>query len=171
MTTIVLKLSELPASYRSLGPRLMSAAMRGAARGAMHAVSTLQRATSAAPPANPNGVGQGGAVNTGFYKRAWKWRATPDGALVYNVASYASVIEKGRRPGKFPPKEVIVRWIQRRMGKSLKEAQALAFVVRRAIARRGLLARNVAGGARKDIEANFWVDVLAELDRELRKHP
>jgi hypothetical protein len=170
MTTIRLSLKDFPASYRQLGPRLNEAALRGAMRGAHHAVATLQRATSAAGPANPQGVGTGGAVNTGHYKRAWKAERLSDGARVYNVAPYASVIEHGRRAGtKMPPKEVITRWIQRRLGKPLKEARAMAFVVQRAIAKRGLVGRKVMTNAQFDIMQDFYQDLVAELDREMAR--
>jgi len=62
---------------------------------------------------------------------------------VLNTAPYASIIELGRRPGKFPPPGVLRGWITRRLGKTEAEARAMEFVVSRAIARRGLRARLV----------------------------
>ena len=144
--------------------------MRGARRGALHAVSTLQRATGTASPANPAGRGTGGAVNTGHYKRAWKWEMEPDGARVHNVAPYASVIEEGRRAGsRFPPTTAIKEWAQRRLGLSEKEAKAAAYPIARAIARRGLVGRKVLGKALPKIEEDFIQGVLKELEKEMTR--
>lgn len=164
-------LSKLPGQYKALGAAMKTAAVKGVRRGAFRAVAMLHQFTGQAPPANPGGIGSGGAVNTAFYKRAWKQQALPDGARVYNAAPYAGVIEYGRRPGSFPPKEPIVRWIQRRLGKSEKEARRLSFIVRRAIAVRGLLPRLVLTGAQNQaaIRKAFNDEVIKELDLALAK--
>jgi hypothetical protein len=171
MTTVHLKLEELAPVFRRMGARTVAAAKRGALRGALRAVSTLQRATSMATPANPKQIGVGGAVNTAHYKRSWKAEQLPDGARVYNSAPYAGVIEHGRRAGSFPPLREIERWAQRRMGLNPKEAKAAAFPIARAIARRGLLARKVMGNAQAEIEQGFLEEVRKELERELARGP
>jgi hypothetical protein len=171
MTTIRLQLSEFAPVFQRLGPRLVTAAKRGALRGALRAVSTLQRATGQASPANPGMKGEGGAVNTGHYKRAWKAEQLPDGARVYNQAPYAAVIEHGRRPGTFPPLKQIERWAQRRMGLTPKEAKAAAYPIARAIARRGLQGRKVMTNVQPQIERDFLEEVRKELERELARGP
>ena len=168
-TTLHIDPKELGAWYRKLGPRMNKAALRGAKRGGLHAVSTLQRATSRATPANPGGVGTGGAVNTAFYKRAWKSEPTSTGVRVYNAARYSSIIEYGRRPGKFPPLAVIRDWAQRRLGLSRKEAERAAFPIARAIAKRGLVPRKVLSNALPQIHSHFLQEVVAELDREMAR--
>ncbi len=172
MTTIKLQLGELAPVFQRMGPRAVAAAKRGALRGALRAVSTLQRAVGQAPPANPAQKGVGGALNTGHYKRSWKAEQLPDGARVYNTAPYAGVIEHGRREGSaFPPLKEIERWAQRRLGLNPKEAKAAAFPIARAIAKRGLLARKVMGNAQAQVEKDFLEEVRKELDRELARGP
>lgn len=164
-TVINIKLADLPAQFRKLGKRLPVACRRGALRGALRAVQTLQRATGLVPPASPYGAT--GAVNTGFYKRAWKYEATPDGARVFNAANYAAVIEYGRRPGRFPPSAAIVDWAQRRLGLTREQAKAAAFPIARAIAKRGLQPRRTMTDKLPDIEKQFFEELVKELDREL----
>jgi len=166
-TVMRLSLADLAGWYKLLGPRLNKAARRGAIRGAFRALSTVQRAVGKAPPANPAGIGTGGAFNTGYYKRAWKAEGTTYGARLYNAAKYAGVIEKGRRPGTFPPTTAIRDWAQRRLGLTREEAQRAAFPIARAIAKRGLMARNVMADQIPTIEKDFTVEVEKELNREL----
>ena len=163
--TMEVRLQDFPATYRKLGKKLPEAVMRGAVRGAMRAVSTLQRATSTASPADPGGKGQSGAVNTGAYKRAWKWEKLDMAVRVYNASPYAGIIEHGRRPGRFPPLSVIEHWAQRKLGLSKKEAKAAAFPIARAIAKRGLAGRKVLTKAAPKLEQDFIAEIRAELDR------
>lgn len=167
MTVFKLPLSALGGQYKKLGAGVKVAAAKGIQRGAFRVQATLQQLTGQAPPANPNGIGTGGAVNTGFYKKAWKIQMLPDGARVFNAATYAGIIDFGRRPGKFPPKEVIVRWIQRRLQKPEKEARKMAFVVQRAIAKRGLLARRVLSGNVPMLKQIWAEELTKELDAAL----
>jgi len=170
MTSVTLSLKDLGTSYKVIGTGMVNAAKRGALRGALRAVSTLVIATGQASPANPGNKGQGGAVNTGHYKRSWKAERMSDGARVHNTAPYASVIESGRRAGSaFPPIKLIERWAQRRLGLSPKEAKAAAFPIARAIAKRGLKGRKVMEKALPKIEQDFLVEVEAELALELAK--
>lgn len=172
MTTTVIKMSlkELPAAFLSLGKRLPVAARRGALRGALRAVQTLQRATGLVGPANPAGKGEGGAVNTANYKRNWKYAALPDGARVFNSATYAGVIEFGRRQGaRQPPTQAIVDWAQRRLGLTRTQAKAAAFPIARAIRKRGLLPRKTMTDQLPRIEKDFFEEVEKELQRELAK--
>jgi hypothetical protein len=172
MTSRVLRIdmSDFGPSYRRLGAEFGAAGRRGALKGAMRAVGTLQRATSKAPPANPSGKGKGGAVNTGAYKRGWKWAKEPDGASVYNAMAYASIIENGRRKNsRRPPLDVIARWAQRKLGLSVREARRAAFPIARAIAKRGLIARQVMGSSVLKIEEDFLIEVIKELDKALLK--
>lgn len=160
--------------YRKLGgrthgtrSRLFIAVRRGLIRAGHRAVGELQRATSAAGPANPNGTGTGGAVNTGNFKRSWKNTPMTDGALVHNTAAYGGVIEGGRRTGRFPPMNAIRDWAQRRLGLSREEAARAAFPIARAIAKRGLMARKVMASTLPAIEKFLAGEIEAELQREL----
>lgn len=54
-------------------------------------------------------------------------------------ADHALVVHEGRRPGKpMPPRAPIVRWLQKKAGLSLEEAERAQFPVRRKIARSGI---------------------------------
>jgi len=172
MTTHTLKLSgpEFLLYMGKLGDKFEGAARRGAMRGALRAVRHLQAQTGRAAPANPQGVGVGGAVNTGQYKRSWKARNTSSGADVLNDAGYASIIEHGRRSGsRFPPLGAIEQWARRRLNLNAKEAKAAAFPIARAIAKRGLRGRKILGSSIPLIEEWFLDAVRKELERELSR--
>lgn len=156
-SVIRLDMNQLPAFYKALGPRMKTAAQRGALRGALASVSILHRFTVKA-----------GAVNTGAYRLGWKGERIESGARVFNRASYAAIIEYGRRANsRFPPLPIIERWARRKLGLASKEAKRAAYPIARAIARRGLPARDVMRDAQPEIQAAFLRSVFAELDREL----
>lgn len=93
-------------------------------------------------------------VDRGGYRRSVKVMKLPNGARAHSTAPYAAIIEWGRRPGaRMPPVRLIAAWLARKgfvKGVGSKrfatESQhrrllSVAFVVARAIARRGLPAR------------------------------
>jgi hypothetical protein len=150
---------------RRMTEELMPTAIEGAYLAALRGVGIMQRRTREAPPANPAGKGSGGAVNTGDFLRRWKAEQLSDGARTYNESPYGPVIEHGRRaPKKPPPKEVIVRWIQRRLGKTEDEARSIAFVVARAIGKRGLIGRKIAEDGQDEISEI----ALEEIEKAIR---
>jgi len=117
---LVLNSREFAAYHARLAAEFRPAVLRGVHSGAQRAVGYLVQRTRAAPPANPAGVGQGGAVNTGAFIRRWKAVRLPDGAELVNDSPYAGIVdpdaEYGRRPGsKFPPKAELIAWIKRRL--------------------------------------------------------
>lgn len=58
--------------------------------------------------------------------------------IIGTPSKYGLVVEKGRKPGgKMPPKGVLRRWVEVKMGASGKEADRIEFLVRRKIARKG----------------------------------
>lgn len=57
--------------------------------------------------------------------------------LVVNPVSYAWPVEAGRRPGKMPPVDAIKLWVIRKGIARGKEADSAAFLIARAIGRRG----------------------------------
>lgn len=128
-----------------LGTRAEGAYKRGLLSAAMRARTIMDAAVKTAPPASPRG--SVGAFNTGYYARAWKVERTENGVHIYNLAPYAGVIEYGRRPGaRPPPKKVMVKYAQRKLGLSAKEARRVGFLMARAIGRRGLAPRRVLTG-------------------------
>jgi hypothetical protein len=127
-------------------------------------------------------------VNYGAYLRAWKAEGDPDGAALFNSSKYAGVIERGRRPGKFPPIAAIAQWALRRLrlkpegarrgGRrstsfSADEVMAPAFKaawpIARAIARRGLLPRLIMTGAEHILGAYFHEEIDRATEAALRK--
>lgn len=170
-TVLHMSMKQYAEYHRKLGKRLIPAAKRGAFRAALRSQRHLVAATSEAPPANPQQVGIGGAVNYGNFKRSWRSGKTNEGARVYNIAAYAGVIEFGRRIGKFPPIHFIAQWAQRRLSMSPVEAKRAAFPIARAIASRGLLPRRILADAFQDIAVYALEEIKKELDRELRRKP
>lgn len=90
-------------------------------------------------------------INTGQYIRAWQAKPLGDGAVLFNDNPVASIIERGRRPGsRMPPIDKIAEWLEQKMRGQVKnrrdrakQARGLAFVVARAIAKRGLPAHRI----------------------------
>jgi len=169
MATLTFDLREYGPFLARLGERrLMEGARRGALSAALRSVALMQRLTDRAAPANPGGTGTGGAVNSGHFRRAWNASALPDGAELFNDAPYAGVIEGGRRPGtRFPPVEAIARWVQRRLGLSESDAKAAAYVIARAISKRGLRGRKILDGSLSEIRAYVHEEILRELAVEM----
>jgi hypothetical protein len=50
----------------------------------------------------------------GSYARSWFALSIADGGRLYSKSPYASVIDGGRRPGKFPPIQPIIGWVHRK---------------------------------------------------------
>jgi hypothetical protein len=54
-------------------------------------------------------------VDRGTYRRSFKAQKVANGAVFYNFAPHAPIIEMGRRPGsKMPPVGVILAWVKRK---------------------------------------------------------
>jgi len=53
-------------------------------------------------------------VDRGTYRRSFKVQDITDGVVIYNFAPHAGVIERGRRPGRMPPIDVIQAWVRRK---------------------------------------------------------
>ena len=109
---------------------------------------------------------------TGAYRTSWEVQRTKTGAKLVNTAPYAKVIEWGRRPGaKAPPPEVIREWVRQKLvpaGKVDDNEAAIksaAFLIGRAIKRRGIPAKLVLATADLDMRLVF----RATLRKRLRK--
>lgn len=80
-------------------------------------------------------------VNFGTARQAWTHQitGTPANLLgeVFNPLEYALPLELGRRPGKQPPTSAIELWVTRKLGLSGSEARNTAYLIARAIGRRG----------------------------------
>lgn len=99
-------------------------------------------------------------VDRGEYRRHARVYETPRGAIFANDAPHAPIVEDGRRPGRWPPRDAIEGWVRRkfrlriselvpaRQGRSVRAARerwfrSMAFLVSRKIARRGIEGRHV----------------------------
>ena len=56
---------------------------------------------------------------------------------------YGPVVEEGRRPGSVPPPEALRPWVERKLGVPSSESKGVAFLIARAIGRRGTPGRRV----------------------------
>ena len=172
MPVVKIDMRQYVESTRRMSKEILDAAMDGAYSAAFRSVDVMHRRTREAPPANPAGKGSGGAVNTGAFLQAWKAERTAEGARSFNNKPYAPVVEHGRRaPKKPPPKEAIVRWIQRRLRKTESEARSLAFVIARAIGKRGLKGRKIAEGAEQEIREIAAEEIGRAVKEALEKQP
>lgn len=117
---------------------------------------------------------------TGAYRTSWEVQRTKTGAKLVNLAPYAKVIEWGRRPGaKAPPPEVIQEWVRKKLvplgklegitdenvGDHEATIKSVAFLIGRAIKRRGIPAKLVLATADLDMRLVF----RATLRKRLRK--
>lgn len=52
-------------------------------------------------------------------------------------ARYGMPLERGRKPGKWPPRAAIALWVRRKLQVSDDEVESVAFLIQRAIGQRG----------------------------------
>ena len=153
-----------------IAKEFIPAAKRGCYSAALRSVELMVEETRRAPPANPAGKGEGGAVNTGDYLRSWKAEKASYGARYYNDRSYAAVIEWGRRAGRKPPPKIrIEEWARRRLGLNEKEAKRAAYPIARAISRRGLVGRRIMEDSSSRVADIAVEEIDREIQAELRK--
>lgn len=169
---LVLNSRQFALYHQHLVERFRPAVLSGVHSGAQRAIPYLVQRTRLAAPANPGGVGSGGAVNTGAFIRGWRVLRNDDGATITNQAAHAPHVEAGRRPGgKFPPRSALVPWIMRRLGNSADEANRLYYPIAKAISKRGLIGRRIlsADEASREILRLVEAEVVAELNRAMKK--
>lgn len=172
MAVLRVNSAEFARYHRQLAERFRPALLRGVHSGAARAVQHLVGATRVAPPANPAGIGTGGAVNTGQFIRNWRWYKLDDGATISNATGYGPVIEGGRRAGaKVPPLDAIYAWARRRLGLSHREAMRARYPIAKAIARRGLLGRRIVADNSSEILRLVNMEVIHELERAIATPP
>jgi hypothetical protein len=109
---------------------------------AKETLNLLRVRTLATPPASPNG--EVGAVASGSFLRGWRISYRGRQVIVSNVARHAIYVEGGRRAGaRPPPSDALLGWITLKLGLTGREAKTAAFLIARAIGRRGLRPRPV----------------------------
>lgn len=110
-------------------------------------------------------------VDRGTYRRGFQAHDTSGGAVFLNVSPHAGIIEDGRRPGsRQPPVAAIEAWLRRKMRVAWKKRKmtpsawrSAAFMVARAIARRGLPAHKILA----KVEAQLGPIVRNEVTKAL----
>jgi len=90
-----------PAMEKGLRGIALRAARYGATRGVLHSRRAGIRAT-------------------GTYEQSFSSHETPDGAVVGNASEHAVFVELGRRPGRRPPLDAILKWLVNKGLVSLK---------------------------------------------------
>lgn len=100
MRVKVKNLVELEQRLKKLAPSmakgLQAVALRAARHGATRGVTHARRA---------------GIRATGTYEQSFVAHATTEGAVVGNTSEHAVFVEVGRRPGRRPPLEAILKWL------------------------------------------------------------
>jgi bacteriophage HK97-gp10 putative tail-component len=110
-------------------------------------------------------------INTGEYARSWQAKKLDNGAVIFNDAPYAAIIENGRRPGsRPPPSDVIFKWLEQKLRGQVKNrrdrvkaAKGMAFVIARAIGKRGLPAHRVMARTRVRLNRLVQAEVAGVL--------
>jgi hypothetical protein len=105
-------------------------------------------------------LGKYAPINLGNYLRGWQAKDTEDGAVLFNDVPYADIIESGRRPNRrMPPTRVIEEWLEQKLrgrvknrGKRRAQAKSLAFVVARAIGKRGLPGKHIMRKTKRQLD-------------------
>lgn len=159
MPTIRMNITEWKAYQWKLAANYKPTLMRGVLSGAKRCLAYIQKRTRDAK-----------AVDTGAYLRAWKAEPTDAGAHVYNAAPYSPIIEYGRRSGaRQPPVAALISWVKHKLGIKDEEARSVAFLIARAIGRRGLPARRIATAPEAITEMTKIVgdEIQHEIDRML----
>ena len=159
-----IKFTQLGQFEKALGAEFPRAMKLGLGRVGKNAVAILKRRTRTCAPASANG--SIGAVAEGTFLKGWKWRRVgTDTVVVQNDAPHAVYVEEGRRPGAPPPPtSALIPWIRRKFtnlkGRDERGRYAraqdteaiyarLAFVIARAIGRRGLRGRHILRDAQE----------------------
>lgn len=129
-----------------------------------------------------------GAVASREFVDGWDRDHSPDGAVVYNAAPHAVFVERGRRPGRPPPIGAIARWLivkrlvklpkaksaltpsgqaraAKRRRSRLAAARSMAYVIARAIGRRGIKGRHILRGVVSDMHRELQANVNTEMAR------
>ena len=104
--------------------------MRDLSTGMHKAVNMTETAVSGFTPVNT------GALRGSTTTNVMGTPASITGEVVTDIV-YGWPVEEGRRPGKMPPVSAIELWVRRKLGISGTEARQVAYVVARAIGKRG----------------------------------
>jgi hypothetical protein len=100
---------------------------------------------------------------------------TVDGYLLQiSAEDYITFVDKGRKPGRFPPRKAIDKWIKTRniKPKGITQDQ-LSFLISRKIKEKGIKPTNVLSKTKKNILLNINKILTkgfnSEIEEEIRK--
>jgi len=134
MITHRIKPGDLGKFHAQLGARVQVASKRALQQTAKAAIPILQAET------RKKKINAFGRLLRGWRAKVERW----DSLLISNTQEYAVYVEAGRRRGATqPPSDALLPWVRKVLGVTGKAAQGVAFVVARAIKRRGIKARPV----------------------------
>lgn len=115
-------------------------------------------------------------VNTGQLRQSITGEVTGTPVSLKGVVTsplqphYAPDVEYGRKPGKMPPVGPIELWARRKLGLSGKELESAAFLIARAIGRRGtkgaFMFRDGTAAARTTVNG-IWQRAITKLINRL----
>lgn len=85
--------------------------------------------------------------------------------LIGTPLEYGEPVEYGTRP-HFPPVEPILHWVERKLGIEGKEAKSVAFLIARAISKRGTQGAEMFGKGFSENEATV-IRILQEIPSDI----
>jgi hypothetical protein len=140
--TYTIRAEDLYRDTKRLDEATRAAIAKAQVKAAKESLALLRLRTLNTPPASPNG--EVGAVASGKFLRGWRISYSGRQVILSNVARHAVFVEGGRRPGaRPPPSSALLAWVTLKLGLTGKQAQSAAFLIARAIGRRGLRPRPV----------------------------
>lgn len=103
-------------------------------------------------------------VASQLYRDGFKVVPQPQGAALVNDAPHALIVEWGRRPGaRWPPVDAIRAWVELKLGKTGREADAAAFLIGRKIHERGTPPKHVMRRVYQQMRLWYREEVEARL--------
>ena len=113
-------------------------------------------------------VAENGSVNTGLMRSSIHKKTSDLRASVVVNAKYGSVVEYGRRPGKFPPVDAMRYWVKRKLRiTGEREINAAAYMVGRKIARSGIPPRPFLFNTWDEMKPQFYRNLTNTLRKAL----
>lgn len=112
----------------------------------------------------PVGVGGGGGLRGSIFSEETVTGDTIRG-IVSSPLPYASVVELGRRPGKMPPVQPILDWVEHKLGLRDRAAESAAWAIAKKIQRKGTAGARMFGRALEAQERTVQRIFSAAADR------
>ena len=162
MFTVRISPAQMGKLAAGLGQRANAVAQDSLAKAAKSAVKLARERTQDA-----------GAVAFGKMFNGWQANVKTDHtALITNTQPYAVYVDRGRRAGsRMPPVEALIPWVRQVLQPTESRTRAVAFVVAKAIARRGIAARPIVSDAkfRDAVDDLLSKELDSRLEAEMKK--